>query len=181
MSDGVLVVGAGSLGSVYGARLARGGSRVQLLAREAHARAIEDAGGVVVVRGDEDAVAANRRRGRCCRSAARARQRGNRHDAEVYEVNFDYGCFDAHNLQFELPTYYDKSGNPCLTARQAGRYKPHDSIYFDTGEDLSTLLAIESDQVSALYARYLEEAGSIAGLTYVQWLEAKVLGFPVSA
>lgn len=104
----------------------------------------------------------------------------NRHDAEVYEVNFDYGCFDAHNLQFELPTYYDKSGNPCLTARQAGRYKPHDSIYFDTGEDLSTLLAIESDQVSALYARYLEEAGSIAGLTYVQWLEAKVLGFPVS-
>ena len=54
MSDAVLVVGAGSLGSVYGARLARGGSRVQLLAREAHARAIEDAGGVVVVRGDEE-------------------------------------------------------------------------------------------------------------------------------
>jgi 2-dehydropantoate 2-reductase len=54
MSDGVLVVGAGSLGSVYGARLARGGSRVQLLAREPHARAIEGAGGVVVVRGGEE-------------------------------------------------------------------------------------------------------------------------------
>ena len=44
----VLVVGAGSLGSVYGARLARAGVDVQLLAREAHARAITAAGGIRV-------------------------------------------------------------------------------------------------------------------------------------
>jgi 2-dehydropantoate 2-reductase len=50
---GVLVVGAGSLGSVYGARLSQGGARVQLYAREEHARTIEAAGGVVVERGDE--------------------------------------------------------------------------------------------------------------------------------
>ncbi len=104
----------------------------------------------------------------------------NRHDSEVYEVNFDYGAFDAHNLQFEMPNYYDKSGNPCLTARQAGRYKPHDTIYFDTGEDLFTLFEVESDQVSALYSDYLEAAKTLPQLTYVQWLEAKVLGFPVS-
>lgn len=47
----VLVVGAGSLGSVYGAHLAHGGAEVQLLAREEHARAIEEAGGIVVDRG----------------------------------------------------------------------------------------------------------------------------------
>jgi 2-dehydropantoate 2-reductase len=47
LGDGrVLVVGAGSLGSVYGALLARAGVDVQLLAREEHARAIQAAGGV---------------------------------------------------------------------------------------------------------------------------------------
>ncbi len=44
----VLVVGAGALGSVYGACLARGGLEVTLLAREQHARAIRDQGGLLV-------------------------------------------------------------------------------------------------------------------------------------
>jgi 2-dehydropantoate 2-reductase len=44
----VLVVGAGSLGTVYGAALARAGSDVQLLAREPHARAIRERGAVVI-------------------------------------------------------------------------------------------------------------------------------------
>ena len=42
----VLIVGAGALGSVYGAMLARSGVKVQLLAREVHVRAIHQAGGV---------------------------------------------------------------------------------------------------------------------------------------
>lgn len=48
MSRRVLVVGAGSLGSVYGGFLARAGCDVQLLARRAHARAITAAGGLWV-------------------------------------------------------------------------------------------------------------------------------------
>jgi 2-dehydropantoate 2-reductase len=49
LGDGrVLVVGAGSLGSVYGGLLARGGADVQLLAREPHARAIQAAGALTV-------------------------------------------------------------------------------------------------------------------------------------
>jgi 2-dehydropantoate 2-reductase len=44
----VLVVGAGSLGTLYGAALARAGCDVQLLARPAHADAISAAGHVVV-------------------------------------------------------------------------------------------------------------------------------------
>lgn len=50
----VLVVGAGALGSVYGGVLARTGMDVQLLARDGHARAITDQGGLHV-RGVEDA------------------------------------------------------------------------------------------------------------------------------
>lgn len=42
----VLVVGAGALGSVYGAFFARAGLEVQLLAREPHARAVQEQGGL---------------------------------------------------------------------------------------------------------------------------------------
>lgn len=44
----VVVVGAGSLGTVYGAALARAGLEVQLLAREQHARAIQARGLVTI-------------------------------------------------------------------------------------------------------------------------------------
>jgi len=43
-----LVVGAGSLGTLYGACLARAGLDVELLAREPHASAVREAGGVEV-------------------------------------------------------------------------------------------------------------------------------------
>jgi 2-dehydropantoate 2-reductase len=45
-AERVTIVGAGSLGSVYGGLLARAGHDVQLLAREPHARAIQEAGGL---------------------------------------------------------------------------------------------------------------------------------------
>ncbi len=44
----VLIVGAGSLGTVYGARLARSGCEVQLLCREPHGRALRKASGVLL-------------------------------------------------------------------------------------------------------------------------------------
>lgn len=44
----VVIIGAGSLGSAYGAVLAQAGVDVQLLAREPHARAITEAGGIAL-------------------------------------------------------------------------------------------------------------------------------------
>src|SRR3712207_2575087 len=55
----VLVVGAGALGSVYGARLA-GVADVQLLARRPHAQAIQGAGGVVLADDAEERLVALR-------------------------------------------------------------------------------------------------------------------------
>lgn len=51
MSDGrdVLIVGAGSLGSLYGAALAQAGRRVTLLGRRQHTYAIREQGGLRVV------------------------------------------------------------------------------------------------------------------------------------
>ena len=56
-AERVLVVGAGSLGSVYGGFLARGGADVQLLARQPHARAVQEAGGLVLETGGETVIA----------------------------------------------------------------------------------------------------------------------------
>jgi 2-dehydropantoate 2-reductase len=50
----VLIVGAGSLGSVYGGLLARAGHDVQLLAREPHARAIQAAAGLRLETGGKE-------------------------------------------------------------------------------------------------------------------------------
>jgi 2-dehydropantoate 2-reductase len=53
----VLVIGAGALGSVYGGMLGLAGFDVQLFAREPHARAITQAGGVRILRGEEALLA----------------------------------------------------------------------------------------------------------------------------
>jgi len=53
MATPVLIVGAGAVGSALGGYLARAGHPVTLVAREAHARAIRDAGGLRVVSYDE--------------------------------------------------------------------------------------------------------------------------------
>jgi 2-dehydropantoate 2-reductase len=54
----VLVVGAGGLGTVYGAALARAGAHVQLLTRRPHAEAIQRAGAVEVRRPQDRSVVA---------------------------------------------------------------------------------------------------------------------------
>ena len=48
----------------------------------------------------------------------------------VHEIFFDFSEFDEHNQKYEQNTYWDKNGNATLTAREAGCYKPQDSIYF---------------------------------------------------
>ncbi|MBM3678887.1 MAG: ketopantoate reductase family protein [Actinobacteria bacterium] len=50
----VVIVGAGALGSVYGGMLALAGFDVQLLAREAHARAIGEQGGLQIEHRDSE-------------------------------------------------------------------------------------------------------------------------------
>jgi 2-dehydropantoate 2-reductase len=56
----VVVIGAGSLGSAYGAVLAQAGADVQLLARKAHAQAITQAGGIAL-NGEHVALRADHR------------------------------------------------------------------------------------------------------------------------
>jgi hypothetical protein len=90
----------------------------------------------------------------------------------VIEITFDYSEFDEINIPLELTNYYDKSGAPSLTARQAGYYKPIDIIYFDASEKLEQLMDIESDVDVSIFEAFKQEATEFS---YVQWLESKFL------
>lgn len=46
------------------------------------------------------------------------------HETLILDVN--YAPFDEFNRAFEPKNYYDKSGAPTLTAREANPYKPQD-------------------------------------------------------
>lgn len=48
----------------------------------------------------------------------------------IHELFFDFSEFEEHNLKYEQNNYWDKNGNATLTAREAGYYKPQESIYF---------------------------------------------------
>ena len=78
----------------------------------------------------------------------------------------DFSEFDEFNKQFEAHNYYDDKGVARLTAREAGHYKPQDTIYAD-GE-YGVPWEIEQASRLALHERF-KASGS--GLSYVQWLE----------
>jgi hypothetical protein len=91
---------------------------------------------------------------------------------DVVRVTFDYGEFEAHNLPLEPTHYFDTAGNPTLTARQAGFYRPQDAVYFDRNQSLENMLALVSGDRVALYAQYIQSASQES---YISWLESKVL------
>lgn len=103
----------------------------------------------------------------------RARAIAARIDADgLAAITFRYTEFERHNAPLERPTYYDKDGNPTLTAHQANAYHPEEDIYFDVEELMAVHLNVVSDERTALYAQYLGEASKD---TYLRWLEDKVL------
>lgn len=89
----------------------------------------------------------------------------------VLKIWFDFEEFAGHNKGFESANYYDKAGKPTLTAREAGFYKPTEEIYFDSSEELVSLMSLEQGGVE-LFEEY--KAQGCEG-TYVQWLERKLL------
>jgi hypothetical protein len=93
-------------------------------------------------------------------------------DSQVIKVTFDFSEFDAFNLPFEKAHYFDKAGNPTLTARKAGFYRPQDNLYFDPAEVIEGVVTLVADERSALFTGYLATGTTE---TYISWLETKVL------
>ena len=90
----------------------------------------------------------------------------------VYIVTFDYSEFEEYNKKFASANFYDKNGNPTLTAREAGLYARHEKAYFGSPdiwpfEDYFTLL---DDRTSALIEKFKQSDET----DYVTWLENQV-------
>lgn len=92
---------------------------------------------------------------------------------DLVTLTVDLTEFDEYNKAFESKGYFDKNRNPVLTAREAGYYKPVDTVYFDADEEMNGFMEIESAEALAIHQEYLS-SGSLK--PYVQWLEEALLG-----
>lgn len=92
----------------------------------------------------------------------------------VIRLFVDYSKFDAENASLEAHNYYDKNGEPTLTAREAGWYKIKDTLYVMANDDAEAYLTILAKQTTELFEEY---KASNSTLSYVAWLESKVLFF----
>lgn len=92
--------------------------------------------------------------------------------ADCVKLMFDFEEFDGHNRAFESANYYDKNKVPCLTAREAGYYKPQEKLYFAPTDDIETYMVFEDSAALGLFDEF--KAQGVSG-TYVQWLESQLL------
>jgi len=96
-------------------------------------------------------------------------------DDTVVRFVVDLTEFDAFNRPFESANYFDKSGDPTLTAREAGYYpKDHrESLYVDENDELGVIAHVVEGGELALYSEF-REAQSKDHVGYTQWLEHQV-------
>lgn len=52
-------------------------------------------------------------------------------DFPVHKIWLDFSPFESHNHPRQNANYYNDELEPCLTALEAGYYKPVDDIYID--------------------------------------------------
>jgi len=92
----------------------------------------------------------------------------------ILHLFFDLGPYEAHNKPFEQANYYDKNGEPCLTARQAKMFNERECVYFSLDDDVSRYFRVISEDEGTLYGEYKKDP-TAKDLAYTQWLESQVL------
>lgn len=95
-------------------------------------------------------------------------------DDTLVKFTVDLTDFDVYNRSFESTNYYDASGNPTLTAREAGYYpKNHlESMWVDENASVGEVAEILTDEAMGLYNEYL--AASVKHIPYPVWLETQI-------
>lgn len=89
-------------------------------------------------------------------------------DHDVMKMRVSYEKFDEFNKAFESHNYFDRAGQPVLTAREANYYTVEETIYVMASDDINKYMQILSESSTALYDAYRLEAPSIS---YTLWLE----------
>lgn len=91
-------------------------------------------------------------------------------DEDVVVLTMDYRKFDEFNKTIESSNYYDKSGVPRLTAREAGCYQPVDDLYMAALDKVSDYFSFLEE--NTLFNQYIADPDGAN--SYVEWLENKV-------
>lgn len=87
---------------------------------------------------------------------------------DIAVLTVDYSEFEGYNQAFEQANYYDRDGNPTLTAREAGQYTAREDLYVMASEDLEPkMLALLPSSSLALIAEFKSSGSG----SYVRWLE----------
>lgn len=108
----------------------------------------------------------------CIDRGMRARiTRAELYTCDTIKVSFSLNEFEAHNRTFEKANYYNKVGEPVLTAREAGYY-PKDgieSIVFRVNEDFDAFHVVDANPL------VVEHLNADTKLSYVEWLESELM------
>lgn len=96
-----------------------------------------------------------------------------RHDDDVAAVTLDFEQFDDFNKKFESRNYFDKQGNPTLTAREKGEYEVREDYYVMATDLVAEFFTLLGEQQVQLMAEFSENATPRE--SYVAWLERTVL------
>lgn len=93
-------------------------------------------------------------------------------DGGLMRVLVSLSEFDSFNQPFERPDYYDKDGNPTLTARQAGCFPSNgiETLYVSADDDIALICRPVDSGSAALMTEFLASGAR----SYVQWLEAQL-------
>lgn len=91
-----------------------------------------------------------------------------RGDSDVLLLRVNYETYDEFNKPFESHNYFDRAGQPVLTAREAGFYHVEETIYMMATDKMDKYFRILDNGSNALYTAYRLAA---PGISYTLWLE----------
>jgi hypothetical protein len=87
----------------------------------------------------------------------------------LMRIHVSFAKFDDHNKSLESSNYFDRNGNACLNARQAGMYAVVDSCYL--GRDAMECVKALDDSTAKLIGIFEADKKVSPDLTYIGWLE----------
>lgn len=96
---------------------------------------------------------------------------------DVLKVKVSYELFEEFNQAFEKANYFDKNGNPTLTARQAGQYQVTETLYMSPDEPVDGYLTPIEPELGLLQ----EWQASGSKESYVSFLENRIKALSAEA
>lgn len=75
---------------------------------------------------------------------------------DVILLHVDYTVWRSRNLEIESynKNYFDRNDVPCLSATEAGMYKPQDTLFVMSTDDIAKYITVVPDEETAEHKKY---------------------------